>query len=222
MDRLWCSSVNLLHPSTEFDTITPKTPHPAPLMKDNWSLFWQILRFKRGPEDAPHSPSLLINLIVLDLLLTAVGQSMNREASDTAMIVTVPLIAVTVELVALRLLMAFKSVSQRFVATATVIMGCDVILTLISLPVLLVSLSVPPKSALMMVLGILQMVLLGWSLGFRAFVYHRSLNIGLVQANMLAFTLFLLTMTFTVQAFPELLAKAQAQAAAAQQTNKTE
>lgn len=186
-------------------------------MKDIWSLFWQILRFNRGPEDTPYSTTLLLNVIILDLLLSAASQSMTRENTSMEMALAIPLIAVTVELAALRLLTSYKAVSYRFVQTATTIFGCDVILTLISIPVLLLSLGVEPKSPMMMALGILQMVLLGWGLGFRAFVYHRTLNIGLIQANMLALTLFLLTLSLTVQAFPELLAKAQEQAAAAQQ-----
>ncbi|HEX5362545.1 MAG TPA: hypothetical protein VFW49_15890 [Fluviicoccus sp.] len=185
-------------------------------MKALWTLFWQILRFDRGPEETPSSLPLLASLVLIDYLISMAGQSISRDNINLQYVVFIPLIALAVELASLRMLMAFKSVSFRFVQTANTILGCDIILTLISLPVSLAVLALPEKSALLPVFGILQMVLLGWGLGFRAFVYHRSINIGLIQANMLALALYLLALTFMVQAFPELLAQAQAAAAASQ------
>ncbi|HEX5278205.1 MAG TPA: hypothetical protein VFW42_11120 [Fluviicoccus sp.] len=185
-------------------------------MKALWTLFWQILRFDRGPEETPSSLPLLGSLVLIDYLISMAGQSISRSSVKTEYIVFIPLIALVVELTSLRLLTAFKSVSFRFTQSANTILGGDIILTLISLPVSLAVLAVPEKSPLLPVLGILQMVLLGWGLGFRAFVYHRTINIGLIQANMLSLALYLLALTFMVQAFPELLTQAQTAAAASQ------
>lgn len=207
----------VLHHHADFVTIAALFRTTWRVMKNFWILQWQILRFRQAAEALPSSPALLAQVILLGLLLGAAGQSMTREASTAAMIALIPLISVAVELVAIRLLTAFKSVGDRFYRTAAAVFGGDVILTLFSLPVLLASNHTPPQSPLMVLLAIVQMLLLGWGLGFRAFVYHRSLNIGLIQANMLALSLFLLTMSLSVKAFPELLAKAREQAAAAQQ-----
>ncbi|RZU36969.1 hypothetical protein EV700_3182 [Fluviicoccus keumensis] len=185
-------------------------------MKALWSLFWQILRFDRGPEEAPNSPMLLLGLIALDYLLSLLSQGLSKGQAHWDYVIIIPLIALTVELASLQLLTAYKSVRYRYTQTATVIIGCDIILTLISLPLSLAAMSMPDRSPLLPAFGILQMVLLGWGLGFRAFVYHRTINIGLIQANMLALALYLLALTFMVQAFPELLAQAQAAAAASQ------
>ena len=177
-----------------------------------WPLLWQILTFKKGPEDLPFTPRLMMALMSLDL---AVSIGAQTPSPDPRMIIIIPLIALAVDLAALRLLLAFKGASYRFVQAGSAIFGGDLLLTLLNLPIILGSLYLAPLPPVMAVLGLLQMVLLGWGLGFRALVYHRTMNIGLFQANILALTLFLLTMTLTVQAFPELLAEAQARAQAA-------
>jgi hypothetical protein len=54
-------------------------------------------------------------------------------------------------------------------------------------------------------------LLVGWNLGVRGFVYHRTLEIGIFQANMLSLTLFLLHIFLAAKLFPELLAAARPQ-----------
>jgi hypothetical protein len=49
------------------------------------------------------------------------------------------------------------------------------------------------------------MLLVGWNIGLRGFVFHRSLNIGMLQGNVLSLALFLLNIAVSVQLFPELL-----------------
>ncbi len=43
-------------------------------MKAMISLFWQVLRFRRSPEDIPYSIGLLIIVILINLTLSIGGQ----------------------------------------------------------------------------------------------------------------------------------------------------
>ena len=171
-------------------------------MNAMFSLFWQVLRFRRSPEDIPYSIALLVFVIIANLLLSIGGQLIGKP-DHAEMAVTIPLLSVSIELIVMSFFLHFKGFYNRFVQTATM-----------TIP-LLDALSQPKGSPLLGVLGLFEIVVMGWSLGFRAFVYHRALNIGLVQANMFALTIFLLTTLITVKVFPELLTEATAAAAKA-------
>lgn len=178
-----------------------------------WLLLAQILRFNQPPEAAPSKPSWLVMVILLDWFISVGGQAL-LHGHDWQKAVVIPSVDLAVELSALWLLTRFKSVGYRFIQTSTVIFGCDTLLTIVSLPVALTANALSPHSPAMPILVMLQMILLAWGLGMRSFVYHRTLNIGLIQANMLAMSLFLLSMTLTTKIFPDMLTQAQAEAAA--------
>ncbi len=187
-------------------------------MKAMFSLFWQALTFKRSPEDIPYSIKLFIMVIMTNLGFSMVGEFLNRSGHIN-MAVAIPLFSVSVELVMMSLFLHMKGLYNRLVQTATTIFGGDILLTCITVPLLAIALSLPQGSPLLGFFGLLEIVILGWSLGFRAFVYHRAMNIGLVQANMFALAIFLLTTVVTVKAFPELLTQAQAAAAKSSKSN---
>lgn len=184
------------------------------IMKAMVSLFWQVLKFDRGPEDIPYSTKLLTLAIVANFFVSMLGQWFGKP-DRIDMAIVLPLLSITVEVIILSALLHFKALSNRFVQAASAIFGCDTLLTIATIPLLVVGLSLPKESPLLGVLGLLEVILLGWGLGLRAFIYHRTLNMGLVLANMLALTIFLLTTLITIKVFPELLAQATAAAAEA-------
>ncbi|PTQ89971.1 hypothetical protein [Agitococcus lubricus] len=173
------------------------------------TLFWQVLSFRLGPEDVPYHRALLLLLLAINLTVTAGGQYLSHP-NDASRAVLLPIIALSVECMVLALLLQFKQLTARFVQSITAIVGCDTLLTIASLPLLVLSVVLPAKSPLLAFLGLIEVVILGWSLGLRAFVYHRALNIGLLMANMLAIAIFLLVMTVTLYFFPELLPQSTA------------
>lgn len=179
------------------------------MIKTLWPLLWQILRFRRSPEDAPSSAPLMALVVILNLGVSIGAQALPGEL-PLQVAAGMPAISLAVELVALWLLLNFKAVGFRFTQTVTVIFGGDLLLTLLALPLIAVSLMLPEKSPLMAGLGVLNLVLVAWGIGFRAFVYHRSMNVGILLANMLVLSLILLSITLCTMAFPELLAKVQA------------
>ena len=131
----------------------------APIMiKTLWPLLWQILRFRRSPEDAPSSPTLMALVVILNLGVSVGAQILPGEL-PTPVAAGMPVISLSVELVALWLMLNFKSVGFRFTQTATVIFGGDLLLTLLALPLVGLSLMLPEKSPLLAGLGILNLVL---------------------------------------------------------------
>ena len=173
-------------------------------MKALWSLFWSVCQMRRGPEDMPWSPGLLLVVVLLNLLLGLVIQWLTEPVS-LLVALGIALLALAVDAVALWLLLAFKHFELRYVQGLTTIYGVDFLLGLIALPLVALS-SVVVGTPWIAVIVVAQMLLVGWNLGVRGFVYHRTLEIGIFQANMLSLTLFLLHIFLAAKLFPELLA----------------
>lgn len=176
-------------------------------MKAIWSLFWQLLALRRGPADMPRSVPLLLSLILLNIVLSVLGQWVGNP-QGWRIGLGMAGIGLAIDVVTLWALLQFKSQPGRYVQTLTAVYAADTMLSLCALPLLPIYLLAPAKSALLTIGFMIDMLITGWSLGVRGFIYHRSLNVGIFQGNMLSITLFLLTMLASVKLFPELIAKA--------------
>lgn len=178
-------------------------------MKALWVLFWSVCQMRRTPDDVPYSLPLLAITALLTAALGMGTQFLAGPVATTAAIATV-LIAVALDALVLWLLLLFKRQELHFVQGLTAIYGADFVLGLFAVP-LVVTGRLLGESPLVAVIVFGQMLLVGWNLGVRGFIYHRTLRIGIFQANMLALTLFLLNIFIAVKLFPELLAVPGAQ-----------
>jgi hypothetical protein len=173
-------------------------------MKALWTLFWQLCQLRRGPEDVPYSLQLLLLLGLMDVAL-GVGGQLLAQPDRVRIAVSLTLLALAMDAIALWGLLAFKKLQGRWVQALTAIIGIDLLLSLVALPLTLISLAVQPSSFVIAIVVVTQMLLVGWNIGLRGFVFHRSLNIGMLQGNVLSLALFLLNIAVSVQLFPELL-----------------
>ena len=180
-------------------------------MKALLQLFWQILCFKRSPEHTPYAINLLWLLLIINLTLSIFTQYIARP-NQANIVVFLPLISLSVECFVLYSLLHFKRLSVRFVQTFTTVLGVDSLFTLASIPLIILGITFIQQSALLKILGLLEVILVGWSIAVRAFIYHRALNIGLLLANILALMVLLLSLSVTVKIFPELFEQAKAAA----------
>ena len=182
-------------------------------MKALLQLFWQILCFKRGPEDVPYAPNLLWLLLIINLTISITAQSIGRP-NQFNIAVTLPIIALGVESLCIFSLLHLKKLSNRFTQSLIAILGVDSFLSLATIPLLILGFQLIGQTPLLKFLGLLEVILLGWSIAIRAFIYHRALNIGLLLGNLMALMILLLTLSINVKVFPEL--SEQAKAAASQ------
>src|SRR6218665_334505 len=172
-------------------------------MKELWSSLWSICRMSRGPEAL--SGSLLLLLLVL-LLDAGVGIGLQLLDKPEKLQLALGMVALTITLDALVLgaLVLFKQTQDRYAQGLIAIYGTDFLLSLVSVPLAVAGMYFS-KVPWLPVLVFAQMLLVGWSLGVRAFIYHRTLRVGVLLANMLSLTLFLLTVFIAVKLFPELV-----------------
>lgn len=172
-------------------------------MKALWALFWAVCTMRRAPTGLPWSMPLLILVALLNIFLAIATQFLGGSAQPIPAVVTV-LVAVGLDLVGYGLLLAFKRQELQYVQGLTATWGADLVLGLFAVPLALAGRLAGAESPLLGVVVFGQMLLVGWNLGVRGFIYHRSANVGIFQGNMLALTLFLLNVFIAFQLFPEL------------------
>lgn len=173
-------------------------------MKALWTLFWSVCLMRRAPDELPYSLPLLAVAAMLTLALGITTQFLAGGAPAVAAVTTV-LLAAVFDVLVLWALLAFKRQELLYVQALTALFGADFVLGLFAIPLVLLG-RLLGESPLVAVVVFGQMLLVGWNLGVRGFIYHRSAQIGIFQGNMLALTLFLLNIFVAVKLFPELLA----------------
>ncbi|PCI45988.1 MAG: hypothetical protein COB51_08215 [Moraxellaceae bacterium] len=155
-------------------------------MKEIIVLFWDICRFKRGPESVPAEP-VLAGVVFLGYLLTtlvAIGVSPGLELSFfAAFFVVVATASVTLGLV--WVLLFFKGVTNRYIPTVIALVGADVVLTVLGLP-LIVALEYLSFDGVADLLGGLLILLMGWSIVVGGFIFHRALSMSLMQGSFIS------------------------------------
>lgn len=173
-------------------------------MKALLALLWDICRLRRGPEDVPYSVSLLVLVIVLDFAV-GVGGQLLAQPDRVRIALSLTALALAMDAAVFWGLLRFKHLQARWVQSLTAVIGIDLLLSLVALPLTLLSHVVEPKSFMIGIIVVSQMLLVGWNIGLRGFVLHRALNIGMLQGNMLSLALFLLNVAVSIQLFPELV-----------------
>lgn len=173
-------------------------------MKALLALFWSVCRLRRSPEDLPCSISLLFGVLVLDLAL-GVGSLLLDQPASWWVAVAITLVSALSDALVLWALLRFKQRDARYVQALTAIYGCDFLLGLLIIPMLALSLQLAGHPVWAGVLAVAQILVVGWSLGVRGFIYHRSVDVGLFQGNMLSLTLFVLNIYMVAKIFPELM-----------------
>lgn len=172
-----------------------RSPVKEPALKPLFTLFWQLCRFRCGPEDLPYSPARLLVVLLLELSLglLAIPLLAQLDTAESPPAVAPQLLALLFGLgtwmLAMNLLLRFKNLSARFVQTMTAALGADLILTLPQILLFLLILPQPPESPLAAVgrMGLLALYL--WDLLVKGHIYSRALNLGRLQGNLLSLAL---------------------------------
>lgn len=172
-------------------------------MKTMWRDLWKLARLQGQPEKFEAIEQALLLVAVL-----SVGVSMSLQlASDKVTFSTatgMAALGLLVDGLVLWSLLAFKTVKDRWVSVLTSLWGVDFLLSLVAVPAVVMAVYMD-KTPWLAVSVFFQMALLGWNLAARGFILHRNLRLGIIQANVLAFTLFLLTIFLATKLYPELL-----------------
>jgi len=155
-------------------------------------LVWDVCCLRRGPQDLPHSPALLALLCVLWLAVQAVGAMLLGLDRDAVAGSLLPLV---LNLGVLFLLLLVRNVPNRFVQTATALIGCGLLFLLLSVPIALLAGGQPltpgQMTPLQILLGLVSLPLLIWKLMIDANIFRHSMNVPFLVAIAIAVMWFI-------------------------------
>lgn len=172
-------------------------------MKAVWLLFWQLCRLRIGPEDMPGERAFTVLIVAMGWALSVLV--LWQERGDFRLGLSVTSVITAVDVMSLYALLSLTRKANRFPQTLTALAGADVVITLIQLPFVMLGSYVPEKSPFVMFFWMAGFGLFAWELAIRGYIYHRSLQVGVFQANLLAFALMLLSLAVSVKLFPEMI-----------------
>lgn len=159
-------------------------------MKALMTLFWRLAIFRAGPDDTPYSPAILAMVLMMWTGLQLIV-GLAQDDVPAALLLGSQWLALTVLLSGTLMLLAFKGLAGRWLQTATALVGVDVVLSLVNLPLLAVGVLLGGASG---GLEVFYLLLVSWQLAAQAFIFHRALNVGPFLG--LAISMMLLVVSF--------------------------
>jgi len=166
-------------------------------VKPLFALFWQICRFRRGPEDVPFAPALMAILLLavaglgsLSIVILS-GVEQPRPEQDVAVStqLMVQWLALAAWLVVVYLLLQFKRMGSRFVQTATAALGTDIVMAVPQFACFAIFATQSPESALAALGQFALLFVYVWDMLIKGHIYSHALNISRLQGNLLSLAL---------------------------------
>lgn len=167
---------------------TPERLTAASAIVKSASAFWlglarttlELCRLRSGPADLPHAPLLLAGLIVAGTVLDlAVGGALG----DSANVFARSLLSTGIVLVLCWAALAIRRLGHRYVQTATALLACSLVFSLLQVPLALLA-GPPPASAaqltaVQIVLGWLTIGVFVWQVCVDAHIMRQALDAAL-------------------------------------------
>lgn len=161
--------------------------------------FWQMCLLRAGPDKIPAQPRLLaaalVSYVVAQILVALLTR--NENSFELALRI-IPVEIIMLGLVTY-LLLLFLKLQSRFLPTYTAIIGCDIVIVAIQLPLLLIMQNTEMPT-LILFLNAAWFVCFCWLLVIIGHIYHRAANVSIVQGGAIAVVAFALTLT-TIYSF---------------------
>ncbi len=90
---------------------------------------------------------------------------------------------------------AFKSLRYRFAQSFSALLGADLVLTMLSVPMVVTvhNAMQGAVSSSLQLFTVLLYLLYGWDLAIKGFIFHRALGVTMLQGTCLAFTMVLVS-----------------------------
>ena len=147
-----------------------------------------VIALRRGPQDAPYSPRLLVALCATSLLLQLAIAHLLKAEGET---LGPGLVALGFNLGLLYLLLNLRKLTNRFVQSALTLLGVALLFQLLSLPIVLLVGGHPPSSPdhltpAQVLLGVVSIPIVIWKLIVDAHVLRHSLDLPFISGLVIA------------------------------------
>lgn len=151
------------------------------------TLFWDICRLQKGPQDVPAAPILFWLLLALGLIIDLAITVSFVDFQQALLLVLANTIVLFAVVIFMLVMLGYAS---RIMPTLTTLIGTGLVFSFIRVPIIFM-VKLAPQNASMF--GLVEIMLLVWSLVVVAHILRHALSIQLFLAGALAFGYFMLS-----------------------------
>ncbi len=165
------------------------------------NFFWQMCLLQKSPADIPASNFATALVFSVYLIVAFSVVSVTRPAQAfTAMVGTIAIGLALTGVVTFSLLQ-FKGYINRFRATFSALLGTNTIMLVVLLPFNFIILKSENES-LVLFADSATWICLGWWLAIAGHIYHKSVEVSILQGSAIAFLVELLGVIIAFSLFP--------------------
>lgn len=165
------------------------------------NFFWQLCLLRQSPEGLPSS-RFSTGAIFIAYLAIALGVVALTRPDQPLLTVTGTItIGISLQAGVTLLLLQFKGYSHRFNATWSALLGTNAIMLLVLLPFNFIILNSESESILMFA-DSATWVCLGWWLAIAGYIYHKSMEVSILQGSVIAFLIEFIGVIIAFNLFP--------------------
>ena len=163
--------------------------------------FWRMCLLRAGPEALPSSNFVTGFVLALYLPVAITVSSLTRpgEAVDVTLIVVAT--GILMQAIVTFALTAYKGLKQRFRATWTALLGTNAFMLIVLLPFSLIIVNVENQT-LRLFADSAWWICFGWWLAIAGHIYHRAINVSVLQGSAIAFLTEMLSVFVTLSVIP--------------------
>jgi len=162
-------------------------------------LFWEICLLRKAPQDIPYSRELFFLLLLAGFLVNNVYLTLSLPEPDIGSVLLVVCIHTVFFLGSLSVLMLVMGYRVRIIQTLSSLLGTDVIISLLAMPVLLAISYVPQLAGYF---GLILLLLIIWSLVIMAHILRHALSVNFLLAGLFVIGYFMLSIKLVDSLLP--------------------
>lgn len=163
--------------------------------------FWRMCLLRESPQTLPSSNFVTGFILALYLPVAIVVSSLARPAETIDVTLIVVATSVLIQAFITFTLTTFKGYPERFRTTWTAILGTNAFMLLVLLPSSLIIVNVE-NQMMNLIADSAWWICFGWWLAIAGNIYHRAINISLLQGSAIAFLTEMLSVFATLSIVP--------------------
>ena len=164
------------------------------------NFFWQLCLLRSSPAQLPPSWFMTASVFVIYLIIALTNVALTRPDLTGTAIVALVAIGIAVQASVTGALLQFKGYASRFSATWSALLGANAVMLIILLPfnIILLQSDTDNPTTLTIFADSAIWVCLGWWLAIAGYIYHKAVDISVLQGSCIAFLIELVGLVTAV------------------------
>ena len=158
-----------------------------------------LMILKSAPQDLPYSPQFAVQMAIVYIFSGLVVLQSTLSPDD---MLGGLLLGLFVQLVFAYLVLRALNRSARFVQTISAMLAVSILFNLLSWPVFIVVADAAATEGLKATMSLMFLLIISWEVLVKAYIFRHALEMKMLSALALSFSLFFISVTLSQLLFP--------------------